>query len=140
MRIIARWRRSVAPREALVVFYRAMRTGLHRGICMVIKMASKPIVFFSSSTRNYSNIVTISKLIYCFKQNQATAPLRLPSGGSPMCYIGCIRLIHSIGGANGSPWWWWMGIMLCFKKHEKTYYSYLEILQSDSCWFPPEGK
>ena len=40
------WRRSVAPPEALVVLYRAMRAKLQRRIRMVIEMASKPIVFF----------------------------------------------------------------------------------------------
>ena len=46
MRIIARWQRSVAPREALVVLYWAMRATLHRRIRMVIKMASEPRVLF----------------------------------------------------------------------------------------------
>jgi hypothetical protein len=32
----------VAPREALVVLYWAMRAALHRRIRMVIEMASKP--------------------------------------------------------------------------------------------------
>ena len=82
---IAQKRRSVAPREALVVLYRAMRAELHRRIRMVFEIAGKPSVFFSLSTRHISNIVTILKLIYCFKQNQATAPLRSPSGGSPTC-------------------------------------------------------
>ena len=46
VQIIARWRHSVAPREALVVLYRAMGAESHRRIRMVIEMASKPIVFF----------------------------------------------------------------------------------------------
>ena len=46
MRIIARWRRSVAPREALVVLYQAMRSELQRRIRMVIEIAGKPSVFF----------------------------------------------------------------------------------------------
>ena len=46
VRVIARWQRSVAPREALVVLYQAMRAESHRRIRMVIEMASKPIVFF----------------------------------------------------------------------------------------------
>ena len=52
VRVITRWRRSVAPREALVVFYPAMRAALHQRIRMVIEMASEPHVFFSLSTRN----------------------------------------------------------------------------------------
>ena len=97
-------------------------------------------VFFSLSTRDTSNKVTILKLIYYFKQNRATAPLATPLGRSPACYIGLIRLIHSVGGANVSPWWWWLGVVLCFKNAKKTYYSYVEILRSDSFWFPPESK
>ena len=46
MQIIARWQRSVAPREALVVLYQAMRAELHWRIRMVFEMASKPHVFF----------------------------------------------------------------------------------------------
>ena len=46
MRIIARWRRPVAPREALVVLYRAMRAALPQRIRMVIKMASENSVLF----------------------------------------------------------------------------------------------
>ncbi len=97
-------------------------------------------IIFSSSTRDKSSMVTILKLVYCFKQNQATAPLHSPSGGLPACEIGRIRLIHSVGEANGSPWWWWLGVVLCFEKCEKTYYSYVEILWSNSFWFPPGGK
>ena len=52
VRVIARWQRPVAPREALVVLYRAMGAALHRRIRMVIEMASEPRVFFSSSTRD----------------------------------------------------------------------------------------
>ena len=109
----------MAPREALIVLYWAMRSESQRRIHMVIEMASKPIVFFSSSTRNYSNIVTILKLIYCFKQNQVTVPSHSPLGGFSACYIGRIHLIYSVGGANGSPWWWWLGVVLCFEKREK---------------------
>ena len=58
VRIIARWRRSVAPREALVVFYRVMRSELQRRIRMVIEIAGKPSVFFSLLTRDNSNTVT----------------------------------------------------------------------------------
>jgi len=36
----------VAPREALVVLYQAMRSELHQRIRMVFKMASEPRVFF----------------------------------------------------------------------------------------------
>ena len=36
----------MAPREALVVLYRAMRAELHRLIRMVFEMASEPSVFF----------------------------------------------------------------------------------------------
>ena len=39
VRVIARWRRPVAPREALVVIYRPMRAALHHHIRMVIEMA-----------------------------------------------------------------------------------------------------
>jgi hypothetical protein len=35
--------------------------------CVVIEMASKPIVFFLLSTREYSSRITLSKLFYCFK-------------------------------------------------------------------------
>ena len=83
--VIAQLRRPVAPREALVMLYRAMCAALHQRIRMVIKMAREPRVFFSSLTRNKSSKVTILKLIYCFKQYQATAPLATPSGGSPVC-------------------------------------------------------
>ncbi len=71
--------------EALIVLYQAMRTELQRRICMVIEIAGEPSVFFSLSTREYSSRLTISKLDYCFEQNQATAPLRSPSGGLPGC-------------------------------------------------------
>ena len=46
VQIIARWQRSVALREALVVLYQAMRATLHQLIRMIIKMASEPRVFF----------------------------------------------------------------------------------------------
>ncbi len=46
VRIIARWRRSVASCEALIVLYQAMRSKLQRRIRMVIKIAGKSIVFF----------------------------------------------------------------------------------------------
>ncbi len=75
----------MAPPEALVVLYPAMRSELQQRICMVFENAGEPSVIFSLLTRHISNIVTILKLIYCFKQNQATAPLRLPLGGSPTC-------------------------------------------------------
>ena len=120
VRIITRWRRSVAPHEALVVLYWAMRSESQRHIRMVIEIAGEPSVFFSSSTGEYSSRRTISRLIYCFKQNQATAPSRSPSCGSPACYIGRIGLIHSVGGTNGSPWWGWWGVVLCFKKRKKN--------------------
>ena len=63
MQIIARWRRSVAPREALVVLYREMRSESQRRIRMVIEIAGEPSAFFSLLTRDNSNKVTISKLI-----------------------------------------------------------------------------
>jgi len=44
---IARWRRSVASREAKVVLYRAMRAESQRRIRMVIENAGEPSVFFS---------------------------------------------------------------------------------------------
>jgi hypothetical protein len=75
----------VAPPEALAVLYQVMRSKLQRRICMVIKIAGKSSLFFSLSTREYSSRITISKLIYCFKQNPATALLRSPSGGLPVC-------------------------------------------------------
>jgi hypothetical protein len=46
VQIIARWQRSVALTEALVVLYWEMRSKSHRRIRMVIEMASEPIVFF----------------------------------------------------------------------------------------------
>ena len=46
MQIIAQWRRSVAPREAMVVLYWAMRAKLQMRIRMVIEIASKPSVLF----------------------------------------------------------------------------------------------
>ena len=94
------------------------------------------------SGRRYTSIeVKLLKVVYWFKQNRATAPLATPSGGSPAGYIGRIRLIHSVGGVNGSPWWWWLGVVLvCFEQRKKTYYSYIEILRSNSVWFPPEPK
>ena len=75
----------MALREALVVLYQAMRAKLQRRIRMVIKTVGEPSVFFSSSTREYISRITISKLIYYFKQNQATAPLRSPLGRLPTC-------------------------------------------------------
>ena len=33
-----------------------------------------------------------------------------------------------------------VGVVLCFEKRGKTYYSYVEILWSDSFRFPPERK
>ena len=38
-RVVARWRRSVASGEALVMLYQAMRSVLHRRTVMAIKMA-----------------------------------------------------------------------------------------------------
>jgi hypothetical protein len=46
VRIIDRWRRSVAPREALVLLYQAMCSELQRHIRMVIEIAGEPSVFF----------------------------------------------------------------------------------------------
>ena len=46
MQVIAQWQHPVAPREALVVLYWEMQAELQRRIRMVIKMASKPCVFF----------------------------------------------------------------------------------------------
>ena len=46
VQIIARWGRSVAPREALAVLYRAMRAKLQRRIRMVFEIAGKPSVLF----------------------------------------------------------------------------------------------
>ena len=46
VQIIAQWQRSVALRKALIVLYWAMCSELHQRIRMVIKMASKPIVFY----------------------------------------------------------------------------------------------
>ena len=46
MQIIAQWRRSVAPPEALVVLYQAICAELQQRIRMVIKIAGEPIVFF----------------------------------------------------------------------------------------------
>ena len=46
VRIIAQWRRSVAPPEALVVLYLAMRSEPQRRIRMVFEIAGKPSVFF----------------------------------------------------------------------------------------------
>ena len=46
VKIIAQWRRSVAPHEALVVLYQAMRAESHRRIRMVIEIAGKPSVLF----------------------------------------------------------------------------------------------
>ena len=38
-RVVARWRRSVASGEALVMLHRAMRSVLHRRTAMAIEMA-----------------------------------------------------------------------------------------------------
>jgi hypothetical protein len=75
----------VASREALVVLYRAMRAESQRRIRMVIENAGEPSVFFFIVNYKLKQYVTISKLIYCFKQNQATAPSRSSSGGSSAC-------------------------------------------------------
>ena len=50
-----------------------------------LKLPANLVYYFSLSTKNKSNTVTIFKLIYCFKQNPATALLRSPSGGLPVC-------------------------------------------------------
>ena len=63
MRVISRWQRPVAPREALVVLYRAMCAASHRRIRMVIEIAGEPSVFFSLLTRDYSSSVNILKLL-----------------------------------------------------------------------------
>ncbi len=42
----------MAPREALVVHYQAMRAKLQRRIRMVIKIAGKPSVFFLRQLEN----------------------------------------------------------------------------------------
>ena len=52
VRIIARWRRSVAPPEALVVLYPAMRSELQRRIRMVFEIDGKPSVFFHCQLEN----------------------------------------------------------------------------------------
>ena len=52
VRVITQWQCPVAPREALVVLYWALRVALHHHIRMVIEMASESSVFFSLSTRN----------------------------------------------------------------------------------------
>jgi|LakMenEpi03Aug12_release.lakeMendotaPanAssembly.Ray.scaffolds.fasta_scaffold3819287_1 hypothetical protein len=44
--MIAQWRHSVAPREALVVLYWEMRAELQRRIRMVIEIAGEPSVLF----------------------------------------------------------------------------------------------
>jgi hypothetical protein len=41
------------------VLYQEMRAALHQRIRMVIKMASKPYVYFSLSTRDKSSMVAI---------------------------------------------------------------------------------
>ena len=46
VQIIAQWRRSVAPHEALVVLYRGMHAELQRRIRMVIKISGEPSVLF----------------------------------------------------------------------------------------------
>ncbi len=46
MQIIAQWRRSVAPPEALVVLYLAMHSELQRHICIIFEIAGEPSVFF----------------------------------------------------------------------------------------------
>jgi hypothetical protein len=75
----------VAPPEALIVLYQEMCAKLQRRIRMVIAIAGELSVFFSLSTSEYSSRLTISKIISCFEQNQATAPSRSPSGGLPAC-------------------------------------------------------
>ena len=52
VQIIAQWRRLVAPLEALVVLYWAMRPKLQRRIRMVIEIASNPSVFFHCQLEN----------------------------------------------------------------------------------------
>ena len=52
MQIIARWRRSVAPPEALVVLYQAMCAELQRRIRTVIEIAGKLSVFFHCQLEN----------------------------------------------------------------------------------------
>ena len=126
------------PHEALVVLHWTMRATLHRRIRMVIKTASKPSVFFFIVNYKLKQYVTISQPIYCFKQNRATSPSVTPLGGLPVSKILHIHLIHAVGGANGSPWWGWLGVVLCFKQRKKMYYSFIVILRSNSFWFPLE--
>ncbi len=50
------------------------------------KLPANLVYFFHRQlTKEYTSRRTISKLIYCFKQNQATASSRSPSGGYPAC-------------------------------------------------------
>ena len=42
MQVIAQWRRPVAPREALIVLYQAMRLKLQWRIRMVVEIAGEP--------------------------------------------------------------------------------------------------
>ena len=56
--MIAQWRHSVAPREALVVLYPAMRSESHRRIQVVFEFAGKLSVFFfivNYTHKQYSN-------------------------------------------------------------------------------------
>jgi len=103
-----------------------------------LKLASKPSVFFFIVNYKLKQYVTISQPIYCFKQNRATSPSVTPLGGLPVSKILHIHLIHAVGGANGSPWWGWLGVVLCFKQRKKMYYSFIVILRSNSFWFPLE--
>ena len=118
--------------------HQEMCAASHQRIRMVIKMASKICVFFSLLTRDNNSTVTIIKLIYSFKQNQAAAPSATPSGGSPACKIWYIHQIHAVVGANDSPWWGGWGLFGVLNNAKKVYYSHVGFLQSNSFWFPLE--
>ena len=47
VQIIDQWRRSVAPREVLVLLYWAMHSKSQRRIRMVFKIVGKPSIFFN---------------------------------------------------------------------------------------------
>ena len=58
-RILARWRRPVAPHEALDVLHQAMHAVLHRRIRMAIETAREVGAFFS--VVNFLEYITVAK-------------------------------------------------------------------------------
>ncbi len=72
-------------------------------------------------------------LLFCWcRLNSATVPLANSFGWPPMCWIGGIHPIHSLGGTNSKPWWWYLWGGLCWLMVQFNTYSYIKNLRSKS--------